>query len=261
MKSNTVSNRSQTRFSHTMACVHWSVSTVLCVCILLWKGTLSAADTCSAYRGYPGVPGIPGAHGANGKDGPKGQKGDPGDGAQDLRGQKGDRGYPGNPGRPGLKGDPGIQGPQGSQGKKGEKGSLTAGTQRSFFSYKIPHTRALPLASEPLNFVGPFLMDMQPGQGGESLTNGKFVCKIKGLYFFTFHVSARSFVCLNIKKKMEKVVGFCDYSDGFMLTSGSVVLSLQDNDEVSVQPTEMNSVISRQGADSTFTGFLLYPMK
>ncbi|KAI1903783.1 hypothetical protein AGOR_G00030770 [Albula goreensis] len=234
-----------------------SVRVAVLVGILISIVTSSVADTCSAYRGYPGIPGIPGSHGPNGKDGLRGQKGDRGEDGRLMKGEKGDPGIIGAPGRSGPRGDPGIQGQPGLPGPKGERGLSSGVTDRkkSFFSYRKVSRRST-RADTPVQFDKAILE-------GETLDRGVFNCTIKGYFFFTYHLSghSRNSVCINIKKGTDTKMNLCDSTDlGYLLTSGSVVLKLEVGDEVSLQPTTNNAVISADGADSIFTGFLLFPI-
>lgn len=93
---------------------------------------------------------------------------------------------------------------------------------------------------------------------------GRFTCKIPGLYYFTYHATSRGNLCINIKKgqgtKGEKVVTFCDYVHNvYQVTTGGVVLRLQGEESVWLEPTEKNSLVGIEGADSIFSGFLLFP--
>ncbi|KAK9529637.1 hypothetical protein VZT92_013717 [Zoarces viviparus] len=221
---------------------------------------ITPAVTQSCYGG--GIPGIPGTHGPNGNNGAKGEKGDPGEAGQPVRGKKGLPGLHGPPGRPGLKGDLGLPGPPGSPGRLGEKGRAfnPSNQQNSFFSYKreIPQTPDLDTA---INFNSEIL-DLGEEFKGHSLTNGTFTCVIRGIYFFSYHVSAKSRVCLKLVKGSgsDSDLTLCDTSEGFLVTSGSAVLELQTGDTVSLQATRYNHLVTSQGSTShTFTGFLIFP--
>ncbi|XP_049894592.1 complement C1q subcomponent subunit B [Epinephelus moara] len=211
--------------------------------------------------GTPGIPGIPGTHGPNGMDGPRGEKGDPGEAGQPVRGQKGFPGMSGPPGRPGLKGDVGLPGPPGHPGRKGEKGRPfnPSNQQRSFFSYKRMLSQ-MPEMDTPMNFNGEILGDLGEQFQGESLTNGTFTCVTKGIYFFSYHISAKTRVCLKLVKGTESTLALCDSSEGFLVTSGSAVLQLEAGDTVSLQATKYNTIVTSQSSTShTFTGFLIFP--
>ncbi|CAL8337532.1 unnamed protein product [Lota lota] len=218
-------------------------------------------SSCEMYSNYHGVPGIPGPNGPHGADGPKGEKGDPGDGPVQVLGRKGEPGDPGPTGRTGSKGEPGPNGLRGLQGPKGESGirSHRTNKQSSFFSYKRG-TLQQPQRDRPITFNSDVLPDLDTSLKGDNLTNGVFQCKIKGVYFFTYHVSAKDLVCLKLVKGTVAKVTLCDSSSSHLVTSGSVVLDLAVGDKVSLQPTQHNKMItSFQVADNTFTGMLLFP--
>nr|XP_046240901.1 complement C1q subcomponent subunit B-like [Scatophagus argus] len=211
--------------------------------------------------GSPGIPGIPGTHGRNGADGPKGEKGDPGEAGQPVRGQKGMPGLVGPPGRPGMKGDVGLPGLPGNPGLPGEKGRpFNPSTQRrSFFSYKRVMSH-LPDMDTAINFNRQILPELDQQYRGETLTNGTFTCAVKGVYFFSYHISAKSRACLKLVKGSDSHMTMCDSSDGFLVTSGSAVLQLEAGDTVSLQATRYNSMVASQSSTShTFTGFLIFP--
>ncbi|MBN3303266.1 C1QB protein, partial [Amia calva] len=229
---------------------------VVLVSILVSLETSSASDTCSAERGYPGIPGLPGAHGPNGRDGEKGEPGEKGESSQLVKGQKGDPGEPGSPGRAGLVGDPGLPGLPGLPGPKGPRGSpmgLTQ-TQNAVFSFR-KSSNMLPRIQSPIRFDRAIL-------SSDSVRGGRFTCSIAGIYYIAFTASARGPVCINVKKGDTEVLGLCDAAqEGYLVTAGSVVLELQKDDVVTLQPTERNSVLGSSGSDSIFTGFLLFPSK
>ncbi|XP_010862000.1 complement C1q subcomponent subunit C [Esox lucius] len=233
------------------------------VSILISLPSHVAMDTsCNAFRGYPGVPGVPGRHGADGKDGPKGERGDPGESGWGGMGLKGEQGEVGPPGRSGLQGDPGRPGPQGPPGKPGLKGSpssVVGSTVTSYFSYKR-NTVQPPSKNAAMRFDGPILSGLNQSLEGNSLRDGVFTCSIPGMYFFTYHVSAKNMICLNIKKGEETMLGFCDSSPGFLVTSGSIVMELLEGDQVALYLTDYNNIITKEErADNTFTGLLLFP--
>ncbi|KAM9361940.1 complement C1q subcomponent subunit B [Symphorus nematophorus] len=211
--------------------------------------------------GTPGIPGIPGSHGRNGMDGPKGEKGDPGEAGQPVRGQKGLPGVVGPPGRPGLKGDMGLPGPSGIPGRPGEKGKAfsPSNQQRSYFCHKRTLSQA-PELDTSLIFNREILPGLDRQFQGDSLTNGTFTCEIKGVYFFSYHISAKSRVCLKLLKGSDSHMTLCDSSEGFLVSSGSAVLELEAGDTVSLELTKYNTIVTAHTATSnTFTGFLIFP--
>ncbi|KAM4612664.1 complement C1q subcomponent subunit B [Polymixia lowei] len=239
--------------------LQWLIWSTTAVVLTVHVAPVIMQSSCDG--GHPGVPGIPGAHGPNGRDGTMGEKGDPGEAAQPVRGQKGELGLAGPPGRSGLKGDQGAVGPPGPQGPPGPKGSpsLYVDEHKSFFSYKRANLQP-PQKDTAMTFNKAFLLNLESDKQGDPLTNGVFRCAIKGVYFFTYHLSAKSLVCLRLMKGTVPQINFCDSSEAFMVTSGSTILDLDVGDQVSLQPTEHNTVITTsRRADNTFTGFLLFP--
>ncbi|XP_034388044.1 complement C1q subcomponent subunit B-like [Cyclopterus lumpus] len=228
------------------------------VVLLLVHVTPVVSQSC--YGGFPGIHGIPGTHGPNGHNGPKGEKGDPGEAGLPVKGQKGSLGPQGPPGRPGLKGDAGLPGPPGTPGPPGQKGRPfnPSNQQKSFFSYKrlVPQTPAVDTA---IDFDSEIL-DLGEEFKGDSLANGTFTCAIGGIYFFSYHISAKSRVCLKLVKGSDSDLTLCDSSEGFLVTSGSAVLELRAGDTVSLQATRFNNIVTSQSSTShTFTGFLISP--
>ncbi|XP_044206143.1 complement C1q subcomponent subunit B-like [Thunnus albacares] len=229
--------------------------------VLLLLVHVAPVVTQSCTGGTPGIPGIPGTHGPDGKHGVKGEKGDPGESSQPVRGQKGMTGPRGPPGRPGMKGDLGLPGPPGLPGQPGEKGRAfnPSNQLKSFFSYKrmIPQ---VPESDTAIEFSSPILPDLDPLLQGVSLIDKSFECVIKGVYFFSYHMSAKSKVCLKLVKGTEAHMTFCDASEGFLVTSGSAVLELEVGDTVSLQASRFNNIVTSMGSTShTFTGFLIFP--
>ncbi|CAL8402552.1 unnamed protein product [Arctogadus glacialis] len=217
--------------------------------------------SCEMFSNYHGVPGIPGAYGPHGADGPKGEKGDTGDGPLHAMGRKGEPGVPGPAGRTGPKGEQGPHGQSGFQGPKGESGGRTQRPekQHSFFSYKRGITQK-PARERPIVFNRDVVPDLDTSLKGENLTHGVFSCKIQGVYYFTYHISAKELVCLKLMKGTKAILSLCDSSSSHLVTSGSLVFELAVGDKVFLQPTQHNKIVTSPGlADNTFTGMLLFP--
>lgn len=231
---------------------------------LLTVVPMVSPESCRGRSAIPGIPGVPGTHGSNGidgKDGVKGDVGPPGQ-ADDLteQGEKGEPGLPGNPGKAGPKGPggpPGPPGPFGPKGAKGESGDYKTALKSAFSAART--SSVLPRKEQPIRFEK---VITNKSDHYEPKT-GKFTCKIAGLYYFTYHATQRSNLCVNIMKgvgKGEKVLTFCDYVYSiFQVTTGGVVLQLQKDESVWLETTEKNSLLVTEGADSIFSGFLLFP--
>eukprot|EP00070_Physeter_catodon_P005606 XP_007111866.2 complement C1q subcomponent subunit B isoform X2 [Physeter catodon] len=223
-----------------------------------------AQSGCIGHPAIPGIPGIPGAPGSDGKPGTpgiKGEKGLPGlAGDHGEFGEKGDPGFPGIPGKVGPKGPvgpKGAPGPPGVRGPKGESGDYKA-TQKIAFS--ATRTINSPLRRDQVIRFDHVITNTN---NNYEYRNGKFTCRVPGLYYFTYHASSRGNLCVNLmrgREQTQKVLTFCDYAyNTFQVTTGSVVLKLGLGEAVFLQVTDKNALVGIDGANSIFTGFLLFP--
>ncbi|XP_074831705.1 complement C1q subcomponent subunit B [Carettochelys insculpta] len=235
------------------------------VLLCLALAPLASAESCKGFAAIPGIPGVPGQPGTNGRDGadgPKGEKGPPGRLEDEMEvGQKGEPGSPGYPGKVGPKGPVGSKGspgPRGPPGPKGDSEDLKATAKSAFSAART--ISMLPRRDQPIRFERILTNE----NGHYENRYGRFRCQIPGIYYFTYHVTSRGNLCINIMKgsgaKGEKVVTFCDYvSNVYQVTTGGVVLQLQAGENVWLEPTEKNYVVGIEGADSIFSGFLVFP--
>uniref|UniRef100_A0A2K5WNW4 Complement C1q C chain n=1 Tax=Macaca fascicularis TaxID=9541 RepID=A0A2K5WNW4_MACFA len=245
--------------------------------------------------GIPGMPGLPGAPGKDGHDGLPGPKGEPGIPAiPGTRGPKGQKGEPGTPGHPGKNGPmgppgmPGVPGPMGIPGEPGEEGRYKQKYQSVFTVARQTHQPPAPNSLIRFNAV------LTNPQGDYDTSTGKFTCKVPGLYYFvyhashtanlcvllyrggvkftcrvpglyyfTYHASSRGNLCVKLmrgRERPQKVVTFCDYAyNTFQVTTGGMVLKLEQGENVFLQATDKNSLLGMEGANSIFSGFLLFP--
>lgn len=235
---------------------------VVVALIMVAATLLSTADICD---GKPGVPGIPGRTGQDGIDGEKGAKGEPGAPGEvegGIKGEKGEEGIPGLPGKVGPMGPPGPEGligKPGPRGPKGDSGDYKVSLRSAFSMGQA--TNNLLHANSAIKFDKKIYND----QNDYIVRQGRFTCTIPGLYYFAFHTSSRGNICLNFKKGHDvrsgkRVVGFCDYVSGvYQVSSGSVVLHLKRSESVWLESTEGTYLIGTEGADSIFSGFLIFP--
>ncbi|XP_001501545.2 complement C1q subcomponent subunit B [Equus caballus] len=240
---------------------------ILALLPLLLLGPLDvsrAQSSCPASQGIPGIPGIPGSPGTDGKPGTpgtKGEKGLPGLAAHRGNfGEKGEPGIPGNPGKVGPKGPAGPKGapgPPGARGPKGESGDYKT-TQKIGFS--AMRTVNIPLRKDQVIRFDHLITNVNDNYQPRS---GKFTCKVPGLYYFAYHASSRGNLCVNLmrgRERIQKVVTFCDFvHNTFQVTTGGIVLKLELEETVFLQATDRNSLLGMEGANSIFSGFLLFP--
>ncbi|XP_068935020.1 collagen alpha-2(VIII) chain-like [Petaurus breviceps papuanus] len=221
---------------------------------------------CTGHPAIPGIPGIPGVSGTNGKDGSpgiKGEKGLPGVfGDSGEIGEKGDPGSPGNPGKVGPKGPvgpKGFPGPLGPPGPPGEFGDYSNVVKSAFSASRSIHGQLR--KDQPIRFDR---IITREGSDYEP-RSGKFSCRTPGMYYFTYHASSRGNLCVILTKAnrgapKEAVVTFCDFVySTFQVTTGGVVLKLAEGDSVWLEVNEKNSLVGLDGANSIFSGFLIFP--
>lgn len=237
--------------------------------LLLLLGLLHVSwgqSSCTGPAGIPGIPGIPGVPGSDGQPGTpgiKGEKGLPGlAGDHGEFGEKGDPGTPGIPGKVGPKGPvgpKGAPGPPGPRGPKGDSGDYKATQKVAFSAMRITNTPLRP------NQVIRFEKMITNVNENYEPRNGKFTCKVPGLYYFTYHASSRGNLCVNLvrgrnRDSMQKILTFCDYAQNtFQVTTGGVVLKLEQEEIVHLQATDKNSLLGIEATNSIFSGFLLFP--
>nr|XP_012624129.1 complement C1q subcomponent subunit B-like [Microcebus murinus] len=214
-----------------------------------------------AIPGIPGIPGVPGSDGQPGTPGTKGEKGLPGlAGDHGEFGEKGDPGVPGTPGKVGPKGPAGPKGAPGlpgAPGPRGESGDYKATQKIAFSATRTVHSALRrDMAIRFDNVITNENNNYEP-------RSGKFTCRVPGLYYFTYHASSRGNLCVNLvrgRERMQKVVTFCDYTyNTYQVTTGGVVLKLDQGENVFLQATDKNSLVGMEGANSIFSGFLLFP--
>ncbi|EPQ03607.1 Complement C1q subcomponent subunit B [Myotis brandtii] len=240
---------------------------LLALLLLLLLGPLDVSQAqrdCTGPAAIPGIPGIPGTPGSDGTPGTPGVKGAKGlPGLAGDHGEFGEKGDPGTPGKPGKVGPKGPVGPKGSpglpglRGPKGESGDYKATQKVAFSALRKINT---PLRKDQVIRFDHVITNVNNNYESRL---GKFTCKVPGLYYFTYHASSRGNLCVNLMRgleRMEKVVTFCDYVlSTFQVTTGGIVLKLGQGESVFLQATDRNSLLGIEGANSIFSGFLLFP--
>ncbi|KAL2095126.1 hypothetical protein ACEWY4_009845 [Coilia grayii] len=240
---------------------------VLCLG-LVWVVALLHFGTCQdSCRVQDGRPGEKGMSGRDGLIGQKGEKGEPSyfDGTDRVQGQKGDQGSKGEPGDIGMKGYPGDGGPSGPPGPPGTRGSSSGGSgtaqnKRSAFSVTLAQ-EAAPYNDRPLRFTTAIVNI----NGDFRMEEGKFACKIPGVYYFVFHAMSTQNNCVRLKSDSDTSLSFCDYNirNGKQVVSGGTVLQLSAGQKVWLEPfkghRDRNTPSNSKDRFFIFNGFLISP--
>uniref|UniRef100_H2ZW37 C1q and TNF related 6 n=2 Tax=Latimeria chalumnae TaxID=7897 RepID=H2ZW37_LATCH len=176
-------------------------------------------------------------------------------------GAKGDRGTPGKAGKEGPLGHHGPQGPKGSKGQAGAPGdpckqqhaAFSVGRKKALHS--VDYYQALVFDTVFVNLYGHF-----------NMFKGKFYCYVPGLYYFNLNVHTWNFkeTYLHVMKNdQEMVILYAQPSDRSIMQSQSLMLELQENDEVWVRlyKRERENAVYSDDVDIyiTFNGYLLKP--
>ncbi|XP_061092201.1 complement C1q tumor necrosis factor-related protein 2 [Conger conger] len=235
-------------------------------------------------EGPPGFPGAPGAAGSAGKMGPPGVDGEDGrDGERGPRGEPGEPGRLGNPGKPGVEGRQGVvgkagprglkgvrgppgfaglggvKGEKGEDGEAGKPGGCNCGNSLARSAFSVAVTQSYPKERLPIRFNRILL-----NEGGHyNASDGKFVCAVPGVYYFTYDITlANKHLAIGLVHNGQYRIKTFDANTGnHDVASGSTVLRLQRGDQVWLQIfySEQNGLFfDPYWTDSLFTGFLIF---
>eukprot|EP00066_Takifugu_rubripes_P012767 XP_011602033.1 PREDICTED: complement C1q tumor necrosis factor-related protein 6-like isoform X2 [Takifugu rubripes] len=179
-----------------------------------------------------------------------------------LKGDKGDRGDRGTPGKPGHEGPTGSPGPTGSKGSKGQAGppgdlcklqhsAFSVGRRKSLHS--LESYQALVFDTVFVNLDHQF-----------DMFRGKFACHVPGVYFFNVNIHTWNFkeTYLHLMKNdEEQTIVYAQPSDRSIMQSQSVMMELEQGDEVWVRlyKRERENAIYSDDVDIyiTFNGYLI----
>ncbi|XP_070578719.1 complement C1q tumor necrosis factor-related protein 5-like [Ptychodera flava] len=226
-------------------------------------GQSQTQQCTNSIHGIPGVPGIPGSNGPVGPVGPPGLKGQ--DGQIGRRGSKGDTGPPGHNGEkgsPGPKGHSGHPGPPGQQGQKGSKGQPGEVLQHpSRMAFSAAKTSSMGQVSSETTVI--YNRVISNVGNGYNTSTGKFTCTVSGVYFFMIsassYTSSNLYLCLMKNSQILACVMERRSSSGLRGSAcNSVIIELQDGDEVWVRLGSGHALFSDGNKYTTFTGYLLY---
>ncbi|XP_056218744.1 complement C1q tumor necrosis factor-related protein 1 isoform X1 [Falco biarmicus] len=179
-----------------------------------------------------------------------------------LKGEKGDRGERGMQGKFGKTG---VAGSRGHTGPKGQKGSMGAPGERCKSHYAAFSVgRKKPLHSN--DYYQTLIFDTQFVNLYEhfNMFTGKFYCYVPGIYYFSLNVHTwnQKETYLHIMRNgAEMVILYAQVSDRSIMQSQSVMLELQEQDEVWVRlyKGERENAIFSDEYDTyiTFSGHLI----
>ncbi|XP_030045931.1 complement C1q tumor necrosis factor-related protein 6 isoform X1 [Microcaecilia unicolor] len=181
-----------------------------------------------------------------------------------LKGDKGDRGERGIPGKLGKEGPPGQRGPQGPKGIKGQMGIPGDPCKQHYGAFSVGRKKALHSSEyyQTLVFDTVFVNLF----GHFNMFKGKFYCYVPGIYFFSLNIHTWNFkeTYMHIMcNDQEKVILYAQPSDRSIMQSQSLMLELQENDEIWVRlyKRERENAIYSDDVDIyiTFSGYLIKP--
>uniref|UniRef100_A0A8B9LZK2 C1q and TNF related 1 n=1 Tax=Accipiter nisus TaxID=211598 RepID=A0A8B9LZK2_9AVES len=179
-----------------------------------------------------------------------------------LPGEKGDRGERGMQGKFGKTG---VAGSRGHAGPKGQKGSVGAPGERCKSHYAAFSVgRKKPLHSNDYYQTLIFDTEFVNLYDHFNMFTGKFYCYVPGIYYFSLNVHTwnQKETYLHIMRNgVEVVILYAQVSDRSIMQSQSVMLELQEQDEVWVRlyKGERENAVFSDEYDTyiTFSGHLI----
>ncbi|KAM6111162.1 LOW QUALITY PROTEIN: complement C1q tumor necrosis factor-related protein 1 [Pterocles gutturalis] len=179
-----------------------------------------------------------------------------------LKGEKGDRGERGLQGKFGKTG---VAGSRGHAGPKGQKGSVGAPGERCKSHYAAFSVgRKKPLHSNDYYQTLIFDTEFVNLYDHFNMFTGKFYCYVPGIYYFSLNVHTwnQKETYLHIMRNgAEVVILYAQVSDRSIMQSQSVMLELQEQDEVWVRlyKGERENAVFSDEYDTyiTFSGHLI----
>ncbi|KAJ8386116.1 hypothetical protein AAFF_G00177100 [Aldrovandia affinis] len=179
-----------------------------------------------------------------------------------LKGDKGNRGDKGTPGKAGVEGPPGSRGPMGPKGTKGQIGAPGNACKTQYAAFSVGRRKAL----HSVDYYQALIFDTVFVNLHEhfNMFKGKFYCYVPGIYFFNINIHTWNFkeTYLHIMQNdQEKVIVYAQPSERSIMQSQSIMLSLEQNDEVWVRlyKRERENAVYSDDVDVyiTFNGYLI----
>ncbi|KAK1163795.1 complement C1q tumor necrosis factor-related protein 1-like [Acipenser oxyrinchus oxyrinchus] len=181
-----------------------------------------------------------------------------------LKGEKGHRGERGTYGKSGKSGSSGPRGPEGMKGHMGATGSPGEPCKTYYSAFSVGRKKAL----HSNDYYQPLIYDTEFVNLYKhfNMFSGKFYCYIPGVYYFSLNVHTwnqkETYLHL-MKNEQELVVLYAQPSDRSIMQSQSLMLELEQNDEVWVRlfKGERENAIFSDNFDTyiTFNGYLIKP--
>ncbi|XP_064172029.1 complement C1q tumor necrosis factor-related protein 1-like isoform X1 [Anguilla rostrata] len=181
-----------------------------------------------------------------------------------LKGDKGDRGDKGTPGKAGAEGPPGSRGPMGPKGTKGQAGAPGDACKTQHAAFSVGRRKAL----HSVDYYQALVFDTVFVNLHEhfNMFKGKFYCYVPGIYFFNVNIHTWNFkeTYMHIMHNdQEKVILYAQPSERSIMQSQSIMLSLEQNDEVWVRlyKRERENAVYSDDVDVyiTFNGYIIKP--
>ncbi|XP_072098506.1 complement C1q tumor necrosis factor-related protein 1 isoform X2 [Mobula birostris] len=179
-----------------------------------------------------------------------------------LKGDKGERGARGTYGKNGRAGIPGPPGPAGLKGAKGNTGRFGDPCKLYYAAFSVGRKKEL----HSDNYYQILVFDTVYVNLYDqfNMFTGKFYCSIPGVYHFSLNVHTwnQKETYMHIMKNDEEVVIlYAQPSDRSIMQSQSIMMDLDQNDEVWVRlfKGDRENAIFSDGFDTyiTFNGFLI----
>nr|XP_060620324.1 complement C1q tumor necrosis factor-related protein 1 isoform X1 [Anolis sagrei ordinatus]XP_060620325.1 complement C1q tumor necrosis factor-related protein 1 isoform X1 [Anolis sagrei ordinatus] len=181
-----------------------------------------------------------------------------------LKGEKGDHGERGPQGKVGKAGSAGRKGPAGFKGQKGNMGTPGERPKTNYAAFSVG--RKKPLHSNDYYQTLIFDTEYVNLYGHFNMFTGKFYCYVPGVYFFSLNVHTwnQKETYLHIMHNgAEAAILYAQASDRSIMQSQSLMLELQDQDEIWVRlfKGERDNAVFSDEYDTyvTFSGYLVKP--
>ncbi|XP_067859768.1 complement C1q tumor necrosis factor-related protein 1-like [Heptranchias perlo] len=175
------------------------------------------------------------------------------------KGEKGVRGTIGKTGKEGPNGSVGITGPKGNRGQAGLPGN---NCKQYYAAFSVGRRKGIQSSEFQMQLI--FDIEFVNLYQHFNMFTGKFYCYVPGVYFFNLNVHTWNFkeTYLHLMHNSEEVVIlYAQPSDRSIMQSQSVMLELQEEDEVWVrlyQENRENAIYSDEvDVYITFNGYLI----